>query len=617
MPHGTATGHGLSVIDVRPDPATFGGGSIVFDHRSVKRRAGDDGTNSGSKGKEQKLVDLRHPEWSAMHADWTKWRLTYQGGREFIDAFLTEYSRREDADDFGVRKALTYNENHAGSLIDIIRNALMVKMPEVTRIGDPAFEELAESNVDMNNSSMSTFVGLEVVPLLLAVGKRLVGVDAPQILNRAMRTRADDDGQGQPYVWAVDAEDLLSWSHDDDMEFTSTLTREHKDVRDPATGLIVGAREQFRLMVRVDEGFAVAIPDGLGGTVEVPGPGVLVRTLDGDDDDIEPPQVLGIPKIPLVEFRLVESLLIDIADMQVAHMNLSSTDMSFLFRGNFPIYTEQYDKGRATIKPLGSRSRVRGFDQEISDRDRVVEEDERPRVREPGNQRGVRYPTDTERPGFIAPTTENLKASMAKQDALAQGMRSLLNLSLVSLTVKAAEQSGKSKEADRVGEEAALAYIAGELETGERGVSDHMHQFLGVPDAERDTRYPVGHSLKTAEDRRAEADELGRQRGSVRSATYKRSIDKRIAEVLLKNQITPEELERIRAEIDEAAQFDDNADRAEMLQKDAAAGFISKEDGERLRMLPEGSAAAAEVERELEAERLAGALPSDVPPLEE
>ena len=605
------------VIDVRENPSTFAEGSIIFDHRSVRPRAA-----STSKGKqandEPKLVDARHPEWTSMNKTWTKHRLTYNGGDEFIEAFLTEYSRREDSQDYEVRKQLTYNENHAGSLIDMIRNALMVKMPEVTRLGDPAYIEMVADNVDMRNSSMSTFIGLEVVPLLLSVGKRLVGIDAPAIYNspNAPRTRADDLGEGQPYVWAFDAEDLLSWSYDDNMDFVVTLNREDKDIVDPNTGLIVGSREQYRFMMRIDEGQAVAIPTPDGDTQVIPGPGVLVRVLDKDDKDLEFPVVLNIPKIPIIEFRLVDSLLTDISDMQIAHMNLGSTDMSFLFRGNFPIYTEQYDKNKATIKPLGSRRTVTALDNEISDRDRVVEEDQRPRVREPGNQRGIRYATETERPGFIAPPTENLKASMEKQSTLAQNMRALLNLSLVSLTVKAAEQSGKSKEADRVGEEAALAYIASELETGERTISDFVHMFLGAPEAERDVRYPVGHTLKTAEERRAEADELGKQLSTIRSPSYRKALEKRIAEVLLKAQVTPEELVQIKKEIDEAVQFDDNKERADMIQKDVAAGILSREDAERLRMYPDGTSAAAQVERELEAERLTGPLPSDVPPEE-
>lgn len=559
-----------------------------------------------------KFIDTRHPEWSEMSADWIKWRRTYNGGDEFVDAFLFEYSRREQTDDFTVRKNLTYNPNHAGALIDIIRNAMIAKLPEVTRKGDPVYEDLMRRDVDMLKSSMTTFIGLEVLPLLLSQGKRFVGVDAPTVLNRAgVRTMADD--RSRPYLWAFDAEDMLSWAYDEEGRFRTVLVRETVDVRDHASGLVKGTREQFRYMRTLMEGEVLATPTDGDGNELAPfmGPGVMVVVLDKDDKVLMGPIILDISRIPIVEYRLVESLMKDLADMQIGLLNLNSTDMSFLFRGNFPIYTEQYDETEAHLKPLSSKRTVETFEGEISDRDRVVEEDERPNVREAGSQQGIGYKRELDRPGFINPATENLKASMEKQQTIARDMRALLDISLVSLSVKAVEQSGKSKEADRVGQEAALAYIASVLEASDREIADLFHEFLGSA-IEGEVRYPTGFTAKGEAERREEIAELRKLRASVPSKVFAQSFDRRIVELGMKMTATPDEIEAAVKEIETAAFIDDDPQRREAISRDIEDGVLSKKTGSRLRGYEEAEADEAMAEKGAEADMLSGGV--NVPP---
>ncbi len=287
-----------------------GSGTVGFLPRSFAHKEREQ-----KEGGEEKLTDIRHPEWTKLSRNWEKWRMVYEGGDEFIDNFLTQFSRRERHDDFVVRRAISYNSNHAGGIIDIIRNAMSVKLPEVNRKGDEQYENLMRTDVDMQKSSMSTFVGLEIVPLLLSQGKRFIGVDSPQVFDLAgVKTLIEDEGR--PYVWAIDAEDVLSWSYDDMGKFNTVLIREFVDQRDPETGLVKGSAEQFRYMRMVGE---FESDEGLG----LSGPGVLVLLFDKDAKMLTEPVVLKISRIPIVELRLVDSLIRDIADMQVALLNLA------------------------------------------------------------------------------------------------------------------------------------------------------------------------------------------------------------------------------------------------------------------------------------------------------
>lgn len=562
--------------------------------------------------KAEKFVDTRHPEWSEMHADWVKWRQTYEGGDEFVDAFLFEYSRREESDDFNVRKNLTYNPNHAGALLDIIRNAMIAKLPEVTRKGDPVYEELMRRDVDMLKSSMTTFIGLEVLPLLLAQGKRFVGVDAPAVLNRAgVVTMADD--KSRPYLWTFDAEDMLSWSYDEEGRFASILIRETVDIRNPMSGLVMGTRKQFRYMRLLTEGEAVSQPVDADNNVTAPfvGPGVMVVLLNEDDEVLHGPTILDITRIPIVELRLVESLMKDLADMQIGLLNLNSTDMSFLFRGNFPIYTEMFDQLEAHLKPLASKRTVETFEGEIDDRDRVVEQDERPNVREAGAGQGIGYKEGLERPGFIAPQTENLRASMEKQMTIARDMRALLDVSLVSLSVKAVEQSGKSKEADRVGQEAALAYIASVLESADRDIASLFHEFLGSTIA-GEIRYPTGFTAKGEAERREEIAELRKIRATVQSKTFARSIDRKIIELGMRMTASPDEIELAIKEVESSSFIDDDPQRREAISRDIEDGVLSKRTGSTLRGYEETEADDAMAERGAESDMISGGV--TVPP---
>ena len=521
---------------------------------------------------------LKHPEYMSFVREWMKFWAAYQGGQQFVSAYLKRYSKRESKRDFENRISVTYNPPDSQSAMNDVRDALLTHMHEVTRSGDPRYVAMMESDVDTFRSSMTTFVGTAILPRLLSQGKVFVFVDAPPASAAPQVTPAESGGKPLtraeeekqlPYLWAFHAEQCLSWTYDDRGRMTSALIELLSDVVDPYTGLTVGAQKEYRLLKLLQPGEMV-------GNVTGPGVVVVITSADGTVKSIN---LLDLDRVPIVEFRIAQALMTDIADMQVALMNLTSTDMAFLFRGNFPLYTEQYDPATAIIAPTARKKR------ELTDtQSRDIELDDTDgRGSSIGGNTGRRYTKGLQRPGYVSPPTENLRASMEKQGKIGQSIRAALDLAMTALSVAAVEQSGESKKQDRVGLSAGLRYIATQLENGEREINDIIHLYLGERTIEGTVEYPSEFSEPDAAERDAELKRLQESRAAVRSETYQREMSKRIAESQLTGITDEETLEEIRTEIDEALWFDESTSRAGIVNNDVREQLISRETGAILR----------------------------------
>lgn len=523
--------------------------------------------------KKKTLIEIRHPIYSAKAGLWMKWRLCYEGAEAFKAEYLYRYSKREDDTDFTNRKKITYVPGHSRAVINIIRNALAVRLPDVVRKGSQEYLDAMKEDVDGFKSSMTAFVALDITPLLLVQGKRIVVVDA--IPSKEGATKAED--LGTPYFYTVDAENVLSWAYADTGDLTSILMQLHEDVINAETGLVEGSQLIYRYMRLLEDGEEYT--GACGATFA--GPGVVIASFDVEGKLLSREnacQFLEMDRIPVVEFSLVSSIMAEIADHQISLLNLASTDMDFLWRGNFPLYTEQQPKKTSSIRPRGTKRRKSDEDTDSESVMSGADPGTGPNSsqRRVGSGKGVGYPENMDRPDFISPATENLKVSMTKQEGIAKEIRILVDLALVSLSVKALEQSGKSKEADRVGEEAGLAYIGQALESGERELGQIFEMMAGNPPEAIEVNYPESYSIRTASERRAEAEELRKLHSAVRSDTYQRTLDKRVAEVLLKPLVSADELEAVFKEIDAGAFIDDDKERSAVIQKDVTVKILSR-----------------------------------------
>jgi hypothetical protein len=296
--------------------------------------------------------------------------------------------------------------------------------------------------------------------------------------------------------------------------------------------------------------------------------------------------VLNIHSIPFICIDISQSLMKNIADYQIALLNLASSDLHYALKSNFPFYTEQYDPASLTSwyqKPEGA-----------PDADfpgTSVENIAKSREVSVGTTTGRAYPTNTDRPGFISPPSEPLKASMEKQGQLKEEIRLLLNLAISNLRPQRA--SADSKTADDRGLESGLSYIGLTLETAERSIAELWNQYENASDTVT-VKYPKEYSLKTDSERREEALELDDLRLKIPSLTYQKEISKIISSILLSHKIDRTILDKIEKEIESAPCVTGDPDS---IRQDVEAGILDIELASKLRLYPAGTATKAKADR--------------------
>jgi hypothetical protein len=171
------------------------------------------------------------------------------------------------------------------------------------------------------------------------------------------------------------------------------------------------------------------------------------------------PIVLELNRIPFVMLDIGGSLIKDVAQHQIALLNLGSSDVAYALRSNFPFYVEQKDlravgshlKNAATADGTATTGGQGAGETDIK----------------AGATHGRAYDKGMQQPAFINPSAEPLRASLELQDRLKRDIRELVNLAVSALAVRA---SAESKAMDNQGLEAGLSYI-GLLDSGGRSPS--------------------------------------------------------------------------------------------------------------------------------------------------
>lgn len=501
-----------------------------------------------------------HPDYLTNIEYAEKYRLTMEGGEEFIDEYLESFSARETTADFNVRRNISYCPAHAKAAVNEVKNSIFERLSDVTRVGGPkTYQEACVgegAGVDGQGSSMDSYIGTKVLPELLMQGRVGIFVDREA---RSVSTLANP--LRPPYLYVYVNEEILNWSYDQQNELQAVLLMRNVEVRDDY-GLVESYKRSYRLCFRDDTGVYVQ-----------------------DDDD--QPIRLDLPHIPFVIMEMSDSLLKDIADYQIALLNLASSDIGYTLKSNYPFYTEQYSplSEYGDNKPAGTET---------------TDIEAKPKQIEIGTATGRQYAKGLERPGFIAPPTDPLKASMAKQEAMISELRSLIQLALTNL--KPQRLSADSKEKDQQGLEAGLAAIGLVLEYGEREVAKIWAQYYkGKPAT---IKYPDKYSLRTDADRQAEADKLIALLPTIPSLTYQKEIAKRIAALTLGNRATAAVFDAIIKEINSATIV---AIDPEVLKSDHEAGFVSTETASQSRLYPKGEVDKAKKDHAERAMRIAAA----------
>ena len=488
------------------------------------------------------ITDSYHPEYLQEMYNWVKYRYIMEGGDEFIDQYLKKFSGRESASNFRRRKEITPVTSFSKSAIVDVKNSIFQRMGDIQRIGgSKAYQEVIRGErggVDRNRSSMNYFIGMDVLPELLFLGKIGVYVDMPVVARDLTIAEA---ANVNPYFYTYPCEDILNWNYDfninNELVLTSLLLRERR-YKLNEYGLPSELIDYYKLFKLYDDGVRVEEYSTNG--------------------ELESSFNLELRRIPFVLFEIDQPLTKDIANHQIALMNLESSDIGYTLKANYPFYTEQ--QGMATSSHLkGPENNEDGSEIEV------------------GGNMGRGYSKGLERPGFIHPSSEPLKASMEKQQHLKDDIRTLVNLALTNVASKFS--SAESKEMDERGLESGLSAIGLVLEQGERELAYFFHQY------EKDTNipkiiYPTRYSLKTERERLEEVNSLSEQRDKVPSKKCQKIISKKMANILVGTDVNASELIDIYSEIDNAGYL---SSTAKDIHGDIDKGLVSLETASRAR----------------------------------
>ncbi|MCL4855186.1 MAG: hypothetical protein KJZ78_27805, partial [Bryobacteraceae bacterium] len=282
------------------------------------------------------LIDSRHPGYLSGMTDWRKWRLTYEGGDDFRDAYLERFSTREDQEDYAVRKAITPVPAFAKAAINDIRNAIYQRLRDVVRKGGSEVYQAAVNGnnlgVDHRGSTMNAFLGVKVLTELLVMGRVGVFVDHPLVPAAATLASA---GRPAPYLYKYDIEDILSWTcskPEAPSEFQALLLRDSILQYDQSTLLPTLQVQRYRYLW----------VNSATGKVNLQFYNLKGQEVDGAGMPAGPMQ-LELERIPCVLLDIGGSLIRDVCQQQIALLNLGSSDVNYALRSNFPFYIEQRD----------------------------------------------------------------------------------------------------------------------------------------------------------------------------------------------------------------------------------------------------------------------------------
>jgi len=495
-----------------------------------------------------------HPEYAYNFMNWAKFRLTYLGGKDFVEEYLKKYSDEENVTDFERRKELAYCSAHAKQAVNKVKNAIFQRFVDISRVGgSESYQKSVTADIDLLGNSLNTFLGKFILPDVLTIGKTYIYVDSPIIQDKSLLGRIGKN----PYIYYYPAENVLSWTQGtsrDPKEFTSVLLMDRAFEIDPVLNLPKGYVIRYRYMYLKNGKVYVQFyqPVMEQSALNVGLPQQLIE-LKEDGEVIQ----LDIPEIPLIPIALTDSLLTDIADYQIALTNLESSDISYLLKSNTVTYTEQFDQ---KLEQLYSR---------LADPDGTGTSDEAKVARDKtihiGHGRGRGYPMGADRPGFISPSSEPVKISIEKQNQMINAIDRLVDVTLESYAM-----TGEAKKVDKQGLEAGLSYIGLVLEQADRKIAKYYAMYEKSLAAT--VAYPTDYSLRTDEDRKKAADDTAKLKNKVPSKTYQKEISKEIARIILAHKLSTDTLQKIEQEIDEANYLTSDID--ELVQANQQ-GFVT------------------------------------------
>ena len=482
---------------------------------------------SKTKGPPIKINAVTHPDHLTLSPMWYKWRLCYVSGEDFKRVFLKRYSTREDDQSFYDRRILSYVPAFAKVGINEIRNSIYQRLCDITRITTSNSYNSAVAGqyggVDRKGSTMEYFLGTEVLTELLVMGKVGIYVDNSNI----QATNYAESSKIRPYMYIYKAEQIRSWTQDDNGKYLTVLLEDVDYNFEKDYQLPISLTKRYRYYWYGDDGF------------------VNCQLYDVDGLEQGPLIHMKVREIPFHVLEISASMMTEVADYQIALLNMASSDVQFARMANVPVYAEKYDP--MSDLTIQNKSGTRGNDPNPETDGSAAKSNTSIRPEKVfGVVTGRRFPQHIDFPQWIAPDTQSLKASMEKQEQMKQEIRTLLFLALGNLQTN--KQSAESKQQDVSQEENGLSYIGYVLAMAENRICQFWHNYENNT-ATFSIKYPQTYNIKTLDDRIEEATKLTKLLKLVPSLTYKKEVLKMIAGVL--NGRTPTDiLQKINQELD-------------------------------------------------------------------
>jgi len=423
------------------------------------------------------LSSLSHPDFTADVDRWYEYRLTFEGGDEFMRQYLLDIPD-ETPKQLALRKLNTPIPAVAKDAVKDVRRSITQRMEDVVRSGGSAHYQAAVAGegtgVDREGQSMNLFVGTDVLTELLVMGRVGVFVD-----NAPPQGPTMADGESRPYAYAYKVEDIVNWSMrrpEEEGTFSMVMLRDHKVDFTQAFGLNfpTNATERFRLCWIGDDGFMryKFLDKNLSQM-----PAEVVGSEQKIEDDGST-VITALREIPFIMPALDQSLLADTAGYQRALMNIASNEVMFAINANNPMLLIQKDTradAQQWKKPPGGNGEPGGQ-----------------RSRDASVRTGIRSGWVTGRffgPDEVAPTwlsmpVDSLKGSSEYREKLADEIRQLINVAVQNQTGTRSE-SRETREISAQGLESGLHFIAMKLQNLETQIGKYMTMY------EKGTKFPV------------------------------------------------------------------------------------------------------------------------------
>jgi len=443
--------------------------------------------------------------------DWIDWRYCYEGGRIFRERYLLPFSDRESVKEFERRRSLTPIPGYAQSGVDRVKNSLIQRLPDINRHGGTRTWKKAMDGelggVDLKGSTMDSFLAHDIIPDMLVMGRIGTLVDAPELENEDQLLMADIPDDFRPFYNPFCVEDIHEIHpapHDSPSDWSAILLEERETKVDVWNASDECIRTFRYFWLNPDRGNRMS-----------------VQRISDQGDAMGPPVHTNLVRIPFTFADIRISLMSKVCAHQIAMLNMISADTSNSVDQNFPIMVRQRDN---TNNAGGGADHL--VDDVGGDGSEV----------EAGVNKGIWYGKNAAPPAYINAPSEPLEISLKMRDDLKTQVYELIFGTLTSISEDGTIESG-------------LASAGSALQRYENRLADYYTAYEETRPSKRtqvSIEYPTTWSLKTQEERIAEAKQFLELIDQLPGREGRKAAIERVYDIMFRGLVSTEKLEEMK-----------------------------------------------------------------------